>query len=98
MHAKIANALRESQDSIRKLEELSYHLYLGKKYFELKKTISHISNFLLIFNPNGKFDLCRYWQKLEEQGFDPVVEYNKSIEWFKMHYYPSPENIFRIFL
>lgn len=35
--------------------------------------ISNIENFLLMFNPNNKYDLSRYWQKLEEKGFDPVI-------------------------
>lgn len=33
---------------------------------------------------------------MEEKGFDPVIEYNKAIEGFEMHYHPSPENVFRI--
>ena len=34
----------------------------------------------MIYNNNTKFELCRYWQKLEEKGFDPSVELNKSLE------------------
>jgi hypothetical protein len=58
--------------------------------------ISNIENFLLLFNPHNKYELSRYWQKLEEKGFDPVIEYNKAVEGFSMHYHPSDENIFRI--
>ena len=36
----------------------------------------------MIYNNNTKFELCRYWQKLEEKGFDPSVELNKSLEIF----------------
>ena len=36
----------------------------------------------MIYNSNTKFELCRYWQKLEEKGFDPSVELNKSLEIF----------------
>lgn len=32
------------------------------------------------------------------QNYDPVVEYNKSIELFEMHYQPQPQNLFRIIL
>lgn len=35
--------------------------------------MSNIEHFLLMYNPQFKFDLCRYWQKLEEKGFDPVM-------------------------
>ena len=58
--------------------------------------ISDIENFLLLFNPYTKYDLCRYWQKLEEKSFDPVIEYNKAIEGFEMHYHPNSDDLFRI--
>lgn len=35
---------------------------------------------------------------MEENGFDPVVEYNKAVEEFEMHYHPSNENMFKIIL
>ena len=35
--------------------------------------MSNIENFLLMYNANFKYDLCRYWQMLEELGFDPVM-------------------------
>ena len=35
-----------------------------------------------MYNGLTKFDLFRYWQKLEERGFDPVVELNRSLETF----------------
>jgi hypothetical protein len=97
-HEEIAQSLEKSPMSIRKLEEQTYHLYMSKSFFKLKETVSIIENFLLLFNPNNKYDLCRYWQKLEENGFDPAIEYNKAIEGFEMHYHPSPEDIFRIIL
>lgn len=33
---------------------------------------------------------------LESKGFDPVIEYNKAIEGFEMHYHPTSEDVFRI--
>lgn len=51
-----------------------------------------------MFNPHIKYDLCHYWEKLLENGFDPAVEYNKAIEGFEMHYKPSSEDIFQIIL
>ncbi|CAD8176209.1 unnamed protein product [Paramecium pentaurelia] len=96
LHEEIADHLNKSTNSIRKLEEQTYHLFMAKTYFKLKEIVSAIENFLLLFNPNNKYDLCRYWQKLEEQGFDPVIEYNKAIEGFAMQYHPSSEDIFRI--
>lgn len=97
LHEEIANTIEKiTQNSIRKLEEQTYHLYKSGSYFKLKEIISAIENFLLLFNPNNKYDLCRYWQKLEENGFDPVTEYNKAIEGFEMHYHPNSEDVFRI--
>lgn len=51
-----------------------------------------------MFNPYTKYDLCRYWQKLEGQGYDPVVEYNKELELFDMQFNPKPEDLFSIIL
>jgi hypothetical protein len=82
LHEEIADTLNKTPNSVRKLEEQTFHLYMSKAYFKLKEIVSNIENFLLLFNPNNKYDLCRYWQKLEEQGFDPVIEYNKAIEGF----------------
>lgn len=64
----------------------------------LKQTISNIENFLCFFNPFTKYDLCRYWQRLEEKGYDPVSEYNKRLEMFDMQYSPTPETLFLIML
>jgi hypothetical protein len=50
----------------------------------------------MIYNSNTKFELCRYWQKLEEKGFDPSVELNKSLEIFDITYHPLPEDMFHI--
>lgn len=55
---------RITPNSIRKLEEQTFHLFKNgteKGLFKLKETISTIENFLLLFNPNCKYDLCRYW-------------------------------------
>jgi hypothetical protein len=50
---------------VRKLEEETFQLYSAGNYFKLKEVISDIENFLLLFNPYTKYDLCRYWQRLE---------------------------------
>ena len=84
--------------SIRSLEELTNHYFLAQDYFSLKQTIASIETFLLLFNPYTKYDLCRYWQVLEGKGYDPVVEYNKGLELFDMHFSPKPEDLFTIIL
>lgn len=68
LHEEISEVLEKSSISIRKLEEQTFHLYISKSYFKLKETVSIIENFLLLFNPNNKFDLCHYWQTLLDNG------------------------------
>ena len=50
--------------------------------FNLKETLANIENFLIFFNPVNKFSLSLYWSILCKKGFEPVKEYNSSIEWF----------------
>lgn len=78
--------------------EQTHHYYAGDEHFMLKQTISNIENFLFIFNPYTKYDLCRYWQLLEEKGYDPVNEYNKRLEMFDVQYSPTPRDLFIIML
>ncbi len=98
LHEDVSEVIKKAPTSIRKLEELSYHLHGCKAYFKLKEVVSSVENFLLLFNPNNKFELCRYWQILEHKGFDPVMEYSNAIESFEMHYKPSSEDTFMIIL
>ena len=70
---KIAQTLKKTPNSVRKLEEETYQLYSAGNYFKLKEVISDVENFLLLFNAYTKYNLCRYWQKLEERSFDPVI-------------------------
>lgn len=98
LHLEIAEVLQKTPNSVRKLEEQTYHLFCGESYFRLKEAVSNIENFLLLFNPNNKYELCRYWEKLEQKGFDPAGEYNKAVENFILHYKPSSNDIFSIVL
>jgi hypothetical protein len=98
VHADIAKTMAKTPNSIRKLEEETYHLYHCKDFFVLKQVVSNIENFLLLFNPINKYELCRYWQALEAHGYDPVVEFNKAVELFEMNYQPTSEDLFRIIL
>ena len=98
LHSDIADTIEKTTNSIRKLEEQTFHLFISKSYFKLKEAVSNIENFLLLFNPSNKYDLCRYWQTLEEKGFDPSCEYTKQIEGFEMHYRPPAEDTFRIII
>jgi hypothetical protein len=39
---------------------------------------------MILFNNKFKFDYCRYWQKVEEKGFDLTIEFNKSLEMYDL--------------
>lgn len=97
-HIKIADRMNHTPNSIRKLEEQSIHYFLSKQHFLLKQTVTDVENFLIFFNPYTKYDLCRYWQYLEKEGYDPVCEYTKRLESFDLHYQPSAEDLFTIIL
>ncbi len=98
LHTDIAEVLSGTSNSLRKLEEETYHLFQCKAYFKLKEAVTNIENFLLLFNPRNKYDLCRYWQVLEQNGFDPSSEYTNAIEGFDLRYRPTPEQTFMIIL
>jgi hypothetical protein len=96
MRARIAEVLSKTPNSVRKLEEQTHQLYRSHNYLKLKEVVSDVENLLLLFRPENKFALCRYWEELEKNNFDPVLEYNKAVEGFLMHYHPSSENLFLI--
>ena len=73
LHTQIASILENKQLTFLNLEEQIYHLNQSKQFFKLKEKISNTENFLLMYNAYFKYDLCRYWQILEEKGFDPVT-------------------------
>ena len=41
-HESLALILENTENCVRKLEELTYHLFAAKSYFKLKETISNI--------------------------------------------------------
>ena len=93
-YLNLGNQMNRTENSIRKLEEQTINYFFAQEYYLLKLTISDIENFLILFNPYTKYDLCRYWQHLEGQGYDPVIEYNKRLELFDLHFEPKPEDLF----
>ena len=96
LHKKIATELSKTVPSIRSLEEQTNNFYMAQDFFQLKQTLSSIENFVLLFNETAKYDLFKFWKRLEEKGFDPIQEYNKSFELFEMHFNPKDSEIFMI--
>ena len=97
-HARIGKEMDTTPNSIRKLEEQTINYFLAQEFALLKQTISDIENFLILFNPYTKYDLCRYWQTLEKKGYDPVNEFVKRLESFTLHFEPSAGDLFTIIL
>lgn len=96
LHRQIVDRVRRERLSLRKLEEMTIHLFLAEEYFSLKQTLCLIENFLLLNNENTKMLLHEFWRKLEQKGYDLVQEYNKSLEIFDIRFMPSDKDIFLI--
>ena len=92
----IGDTLQDSQLNVRRLEEQMFAYYKASQDFTLKHIITSIDNFLLIFQPCMKKDVLKYWGFLIEKKYDPVIEYNKSLEAFEMHSQPSNNDLFLI--
>ena len=93
----IADSLVKPTTSLRNLEERCFHLNRAsttKSYFSLKETLSNIENFLLFFNPINKFNFSFYWSVLIDKNYEPVIEFNKSIEIFTLRYLPDTKTTF----
>ena len=80
LHFSIATVLENHPLTFMNLEEQIYHLNCSQQYFKLKEKLSNTENFLLLYNAHFKYDFCRYWQKLEEKGFDPVIGINHKLK------------------
>lgn len=96
----IADSLVKPTTDLRNLEERCFHLHRAntpKSYFSLKETLSNIENFLLFFNPINKFNFSFYWSVLIDKNYEPVIEFNKSIEFFTLRYLPDTQTTFQIF-
>lgn len=96
LHRQIVERIQHEKLSLRKLEEMTIHLFLAEEYFNLKQTLCLIENFLLLNNENTKMLLHEFWRKLEQKGYDLVQEYNKSLEIFDIRFMPSDKDIFLI--
>lgn len=55
--------------------------------------VSSIEVFCILYNPKTKHQLAQYWQILEQFKYDPVAEYNRSLEGFVSRYNPNNEEI-----
>lgn len=95
-YKNIADALDDQENTVRKIDEQTFAYIHAKEYFTVKQILSSIENFLVFFNAHNKLDLYSHWNTLIKQTYDPVIEYNKSLELFEMHCQPKPNDLFTI--
>lgn len=65
---------------------------------KLKDQLTQLDVFTLMMTPDYKLDLFNYWVKLEQQHFDPVQEYNKTIEEFVAQHNPTNHDLLVLML
>lgn len=94
----IAKYFEGKKSSLRILEEQTNNYFAAEEFFNLKQIISKIDVFIILYNEKNKFDLFKFWWKLELKGYDPVYEYNKTLSLFEMHFNPNNKSIFSIHL
>lgn len=78
---EISTTLEEHRN-INRIDELLHALWLSNDWKILKDKLRNILVFGYLYRHHTKLDLCRYWVSLEKNNFDPVEEYNKSLEEF----------------
>jgi transcription initiation factor TFIIIB Brf1 subunit/transcription initiation factor TFIIB len=92
--AREISLVLEEKNSFFRVNELLNALKVSKDWKRLKDRVRSIHVFINMFNTRQKIELCSLWQDLEKNGFDPVEEYNKSIEDFiSNHPLLKPEEI-----
>ena len=100
IHSSIVTILSKTKhfnSNARLVEEVTYNIYKqGNQWLRLKDLLSNLEIFCHLYKPADKYTLALYWQKLEQHGFDPVYEYNKTMEAFVLNYFPTPSELFVI--
>lgn len=94
----ICSLIEKQSFSLRQIDELVFQYQKSKQWQRLKEIISSIEVFSILYNPETKHQLAQYWQILEQFKYDPVVEYNRSLEGFVTRYSPNNEEIFVILI
>ena len=87
-------ALDENCFTIRKIDELLHQLCEAKMWMKLKDMLIQLEVFAVLYSSAYKMELCMYWVRLVQQHFDPVQEYNRSLEEFVIQYSPSSKDLF----
>jgi hypothetical protein len=82
--------------SIKSVQERIYHYKELKEWLSLKDCLTSLEVFFIMYSPQNRLELIRCWNLLFEHHFDPVQEYNKTLEHFVEQHNPSNQEIFII--
>ena len=92
----ILEHINNSPITVHSVHERVYHYKELKEWLALKDCVCSLEVFFIMFSPSNRLELIRCWNLLFEHHFDPVQEYNKSLEHFVEQHKPSNQEIFII--
>jgi hypothetical protein len=98
IHSEMITILDEHKLTVRKIDELIFHLLQVKDFMRIKDLLVQLEVFSIMFTASFKLELYLYWVKLEQQHFDPVQEYNKSLEDFVAQFSPNSKVFFMLLI
>lgn len=98
LHLEMIRILDDHKLTIRKIDELLFHLCESKNWMRLKDLLTQLEVFIIMYSAPYKMELYMYWVKLEQQHFDPVQEYNRALEEFVAQYSPSSKDLFMLLI
>lgn len=77
---------------------MAFQYQKSRNWQRLNDLISSIEVFSILYNPETKHQLAQYWQMLEQYKYDPVAEYNRTLEGFVQRYNPNNDELFVILI
>lgn len=92
----IIDYLSNQPISVRTVHERIYHYKELKEWLSLKDILCTLEVFFIMYTPQHRLEHIRSWSLLASHHFDPVQEYNKTLEHFVEQHKPKNREIFII--
>ena len=92
----ILDYLSKQKITVRTVHERLYHYRELKEWLAFKDTLCTLEVFFIMYTPQHKLEHIRSWSLLSSHHFDPVHEYNKTLEHFVEQHKPKNREIFII--
>jgi hypothetical protein len=96
LHVDIIESAVTNKITVRGAHEKIFHYRESKEWMALKDAICMLEMFFIMYTPQYRFELFKCWSLLREHHYDPVQEYNKTLEQFVEQYKPNNQAIFII--